>query len=77
MDEVGKGFPCEPLMLSKREADVIGCIFEGQGQEQIAETLGMTVGTVKKVKDNIFKKAKVNSAIKLVNLAWRNGGFLY
>ena len=67
----------EPLMLTKREAEVVTLLFEGKPQGAIAEELGTTRETVKTLLGRVFKKAGVHSETQLLALAWHNGGYLY
>lgn len=51
--------------FSPREQDVIALILAGYTEGQMAETLFLTVGTVKTYKRNIFKKLGIHSRREL------------
>lgn len=51
--------------FSQREQDVISLILAGYTEGQMADTLYLTVGTVKTYKRNIFKKLGIHSRREL------------
>jgi LuxR family maltose regulon positive regulatory protein len=54
------------LQLSPREQEVLRCIADGASNQQIADDLYVTVGTVKRHLHNIFGKLDANSRTKAV-----------
>jgi DNA-binding NarL/FixJ family response regulator len=67
----------EPLMLTKREAEVVTLIFHGMSNPQIARELGRSENTINRHAQNVLEKAGASGKIDLVRIAWMNGGFLY
>ena len=59
--------PVEPL--SKRELEVLECIAAGMSNQEIAVTIIVTVGTVKRHINNIYNKLNVHSRIQAVRYA--------
>ncbi|MEW6403882.1 MAG: response regulator transcription factor [Chloroflexota bacterium] len=55
--------------LTERERDVLKCMVEGQNNNEIAETLVVSLGTVKFHISNIFHKLGVDSRVEAVKLA--------
>lgn len=52
--------------LSKRETEVVHCVFQGLDNRGISNELKVSEGTVKKHLENIFRKAGVQSRIELI-----------
>lgn len=55
--------------LTERERDVLKCMVEGLNNNEIAETLVVSLGTVKFHISNIFHKLGVDSRVEAVKLA--------
>ncbi len=55
--------------LTERELDVLKCMVAGQNNNEIAETLVVSLGTVKFHISNIFHKLGVDSRVEAVKLA--------
>jgi two-component system, NarL family, response regulator LiaR len=55
--------------LTERELDVLACMVEGMNNNEIAERLVISLGTVKFHISNIFQKLGVNSRVGAVKLA--------
>jgi len=55
--------------LTERERDVLKCMVEGLNNNEIAETLVVSLGTVKFHVSNIFHKLGVDSRVEAVKLA--------
>ncbi len=54
--------------LTPRECEVVELILEGKGSPQIAESLFISLGTVKNHRKNIYQKLDINSQAELFNL---------
>ena len=59
--------------LSDREAEVLRLVAQGQGNPEIAATLGISEGTVRKHVSNIMSKLHLTSRIQAVLYALREG----
>lgn len=55
--------------LTERERDVLRCMVDGHNNNEIAETLVVSLGTVKFHISNIFHKLGVDSRVEAVKLA--------
>ncbi len=55
--------------LTDRERDVLRCMLEGSSNQEIADTLVISLGTVKFHASNIFQKLGVDSRVEAVKLA--------
>lgn len=64
---------CAPMVLSKRECEVIGLIAEGKSCTRIAEQLHLSAHTVITHRKNIMQKLGVNSTAAVVLFAVKNG----
>jgi len=53
--------------LSSREADILQELLTGKGNRQIAETLGITINTVKFHIAHIYQKCDVGNRVQLIN----------
>ncbi|MCW2256411.1 DNA-binding CsgD family transcriptional regulator [Providencia alcalifaciens] len=54
--------------LTPRECEVVELILEGNGSPQIAQSLFISLGTVKNHRKNIYQKLDINSQAELFNL---------
>ncbi|MGD2252684.1 MAG: response regulator transcription factor [Anaerolineales bacterium] len=59
--------------LSPRETEVLGLLARGLVNEQIAESLCISIGTVKNHVSNIYEKLRVQSRAEAVAWAWQHG----
>lgn len=59
----------EPCILSDRELEVLQGLKSGQGYKQVAATLSISEGTVRKHVENIYRKLEVNNKVSAINLA--------
>jgi DNA-binding NarL/FixJ family response regulator len=55
--------------LTERERDVLKCMVQGMNNNEIAEQLVVSLGTVKFHISNIFQKLGVDSRVEAVKLA--------
>jgi DNA-binding CsgD family transcriptional regulator len=53
--------------FTKREVEIIKCISEGHSSKEIADSLLISPGTVKKHRNNIFQKSGCKNSVELVN----------
>lgn len=60
-------------VLSKREMEMLEHIASGMSYEQVANTTGISYGTVRKHLENIYKKLNVHSKLEAVNKARKDG----
>lgn len=58
--------------LSKRELEVLGYIAAGMSNQEIAQTIFVAVGTVKRHINNIYNKLNVHSRIQAVRYAQKH-----
>ncbi len=58
--------------LTNREIEIMGCIYQGCSNAQIAEKSGIAVSTVKKHVYNIFEKLEVQNRTQLVKFIINN-----
>lgn len=56
-------------ILTERERDVLKCMVDGQNNNEIAESLVISLGTVKFHISNIFQKLGVDSRVEAVKMA--------
>lgn len=54
--------------LTPRECEVVELILAGKGSPQIAQSLFISLGTVKNHRKNIYQKLGINSQVELFNL---------
>lgn len=59
--------------LTKRERDIVKCIIKGMTNEQIAELLNISVGTVKIHVHNILQKKDMKRRVDVILEALNNG----
>ena len=59
--------------LSNREREVFQLIAEGHSTRQIADTLCVSISTIKTHRANIMEKLNIDSAVKLVHFAIQLG----
>jgi DNA-binding CsgD family transcriptional regulator len=67
----------EPILLTKAEAKVVTLLFEGMEADQISKVLGVFRKTINDHLRRVYRKAGVKSALGLVAMAYRNGGYLW
>jgi len=53
--------------FTNREIEIIRCISEGSTNSEIAQQLDISEGTVKKHRNNIYRKSDCKNAVELVN----------
>ncbi|MBA2610573.1 MAG: response regulator transcription factor [Bacteroidetes bacterium] len=59
--------------LTKREIEMLELIAKGLSYEQVADSTGISYGTVRKHLENIYKKLNVHSKLEAVNKAQKDG----
>ncbi|MCC7400634.1 MAG: response regulator transcription factor [Chitinophagaceae bacterium] len=59
-------------LLSEREKEILQCTIKGLSPKQIAETLYISIFTVRKHIANIYEKLHVNSSAQIMGLAFKN-----
>lgn len=64
---------CEPIMLSKREEEILRFIAEGYTNLEIAERLFLSAHTINTHRRNIMQKLGVNNTVGMVMYAVREG----
>ena len=64
---------CEPILLSKREEEILRFIAEGYTNVEIAEQLFLSAHTVNTHRRNIMNKLGVNNTVGIVMYAVREG----
>jgi DNA-binding CsgD family transcriptional regulator len=60
--------------VSKREAEVLGCIATGASNRQAGEALGVSERTIQKHLQHCFSKLGVHSRAEAISLAWDLAG---
>lgn len=63
-----------PIIITKREQQILNLVASGQTSAQIAENLSLSVRTIESHRYNIMQKLGVNNAAKLVRYAVFNFG---
>jgi DNA-binding CsgD family transcriptional regulator len=66
----------EFLGLSRREAEILACIIQGQDNKAIAVKLGIKIDTVRKHLENIYRKLNVQSRTEAIALVLEKTGCL-
>jgi DNA-binding CsgD family transcriptional regulator len=66
----------ELLGLTKREIDVLLCIMQGKDNKAIALILAISIGTVRKHLENIYRKLNVQSRTAAISRVLEQVGFL-
>jgi len=61
--------PSPLAVLTEREREVVGLLCEGDSSKHIARKLDLSVGTVRKHRENIMAKLDVHSVAELIALA--------
>jgi DNA-binding NarL/FixJ family response regulator len=61
-------------LLTPREREVLACLADGAGHREIAETLNMSVNTVRTHLQNLMTKVGAHSALEAVALTRDNDG---
>lgn len=54
--------------LTEREVEIIGLILQGHSSKSVAETLGITAGTVKVHRNNIYTRLSISTQTQLFSL---------
>jgi len=70
-----KGESSLDSLLSEREKEILQFTIKGHSPKQIAETLFISIYTVRKHIANIYEKLHVNSNTQVMNLAFKNKWF--
>jgi DNA-binding CsgD family transcriptional regulator len=65
---------CEVFKISKRERDIIGLVCQGLTNQEIADRLFISIGTVKDHNYTIFQKTSVRNRTELAKLFTRSAG---
>ncbi len=79
MEGMAKGYACylnnntKGIKLTKKETEVLEFVAHGNTNEQIANGLGITLGTVKFHVSNIMKKLGANNRVLAVTIAREEG----
>jgi DNA-binding NarL/FixJ family response regulator len=60
-------------LLSEREKEILQCTIKGMTPKQIADTLFISIFTVRKHIAHIYEKLHVNNAKQVMTLAYKNG----
>ena len=67
----------EPILMTRWEARGLDALFRCGAYEYAAKDLGIAIGTLHCYVSSVCHKAGVRSLLKLLALAYRNGGYLY
>jgi DNA-binding CsgD family transcriptional regulator len=67
----------EILGLSQRETEILGLVMQGKDNKTIAIKMNISVNTVRKHLEHIYRKFGVNSRIEAISQALEKLGFLY
>ena len=67
------GRKVRPYRLTAREAEIVNAIAEGRSNREIAQTLGISLQTVKHHLTSIFDKTGTSSRLELALVAIRQG----
>jgi DNA-binding NarL/FixJ family response regulator len=70
---VDEPLSCAPLVITEREAEIIGLIAEGCSYTRIASRLNLSAHTITSHRKKIMQKLGVNSTAALVLYAVKNG----
>jgi len=65
----------EEYKLTAREIEVLECVSRGKSYEQVADSLFISYGTVRKHVENCYKKLRVHSKIEAFNKLSKEGFF--
>lgn len=57
----------ENYRITKREREVIGCLYNGKTYQETSDTLNISLATVKTHINNIYKKMEVSNKIEMIN----------
>ncbi len=66
-------FTIPPIVLTKREKEIVGFICEGLSSKMIAIKLFLSTKTIEVHRQNIMKKTGVGNSIMLVRYAVKKG----
>lgn len=62
-----------PGPLTKREHDVLDCLWNEQMTKEIAHTLGVTIKMVEAYRSNLYRRTETRTVIGLMKVALRKG----
>lgn len=65
--------PADAEILTARQLQILPLLAEGMPNKRIADTMGVTVGTVKQHMKEVFKRLEVRNRTQAVNAAQRLG----
>jgi len=68
----GEAAPIENVCLTERELEVLRLLARGYSNQQIAEALSISEGTVKNHVTNVYDKLQVNTRAEAVCWAWQH-----
>jgi len=68
----------EPVMLTPMEARLLTALIRNWGSyTKTAESLGVSIWSVRNHLASIYEKAGAAGALDLISMMWRNGGYFY
>ncbi len=75
LNSAGAGTKKHPLdnLLSEREKEILQCTIKGLTPKQIADTLFISIFTVRKHIAHIYEKLHVSNTTQVMSLAYKNG----
>jgi DNA-binding NarL/FixJ family response regulator len=75
LNSQGAGIKKNPLdnLLSEREKEILQCTIKGLTPKQIADTLFISIFTVRKHIAHIYEKLHVSNTTQVMSLAYKNG----
>jgi DNA-binding CsgD family transcriptional regulator len=62
------------LSLTSREAEIVELVLQGHSSESIGLTLGISTGTVKVHRRNVYRKLGISSQTQLLSVYLKNYG---
>lgn len=71
--ENGDGIPMPEVKLTKREMEIARLTAQGKLNKEIADELGISVGTVSVHKNNLFRKLGIGNTIELMRYMQKVG----
>jgi len=63
----------DPVQLTEREREVLGCLVRGLGYKAVAHALGISIDTVRTHIRGVYRKLQVHSVAEAVSRALRSG----